>query len=168
MTYLVIDTDGVLHERDEHPTAAVVEREVGPEGWDTVPLRQHPNLYGWVNDCGHLSPQRYPRNVVGSCVLACFGGSQQPYAGPVVVTGWDPQSAGPEIRPLAPDLARAVRNVHRDVSAALAGQDPAHLPPGWAETVRRFAEHVRTAPAPTITVLSHDETLAYLRGERRG
>lgn len=149
MRYAVIAVDGALTHHDGHPDWGTV---IGPEGKVRVRL-PGASVAGWVNDIGLLDPTRYPRNVVGSCVLATLGAAVQPYAGPVVLTGWNPGNTARgliEIEPLPePEF---LDTVHGDVLKALAGQTPRDLSPSWAESMREIADHARTAPVPGITV----------------
>ena len=150
MRYAVIATDGEL---THHDAGLDFKAVIGPEGRARVHL---PGLAvtGWVNDVGLLRPLRYPFNQVGSLVLAALGASIQPYNGPVVFTGWDPDNAArglTEICPL-PEPVTALDTVHGDVLKALAGQTPRDLSPSWAEQMREIADHIRTAPTPTLTV----------------
>lgn len=147
MCWAVIAVDGELtHHHGELDWDTVI----GPEGKDRVRL---PDLAvsGWVNDVGHVLPEKYPRNVVGSCVLIALGALQQPYAGPVVLTGWNPRNTElglSEIVPLpSPEF---LTSFHRDVQAALNDQ-PVRHPAKWVDAIREFAEMVRTADTPTIT-----------------
>ncbi|WAZ20241.1 hypothetical protein STRCI_001342 [Streptomyces cinnabarinus] len=150
MRYAVISTDGTLthHEGDLDWDALV-----GPEGKVRVDL---PGLSvaGWVNDVGLLYPKRYPRNIIGSCVLAALRARVQPYAGPVVFTGWNPANTALgliEIESL-PQPVEVLDTVHGDVLKALAGQTPRAMSPSWAEQMREIADHARTAPTPGITI----------------
>lgn len=148
--YAVIAADGGLTHHDGSPDWATV---IGPEGKARVHL-PGVAVTGWVNDVGLLYPKRYPFNMVGSVVLAALGASIQPYNGPVVFTGWDPYSTDlglPEIRPL-PQPVDTLDTVHGDVLKALAGQTPRSMSPSWAEQIREIADHIRTAPTPTLTV----------------
>src|SRR3546814_2113924 len=97
-------------------------RSIGPEGKARVNL---PGLAvaGWANDVGLLFPKKYPRNVTGSCVLAALGSRVQPYAGPIVFTGWNPGNTPLgllEIEPLP--NSEHLDLVHGDVLKALARQ----------------------------------------------
>ncbi|MFJ2719434.1 hypothetical protein [Streptomyces sp. NPDC087437] len=142
MRWALITVDGELTQHDGHLDW---DQVIGIEGKARVFL---PGLAvaGWVNDIGLLDPKNYPRNVVGSCVLATLGARVQPYAGPVVFTGWDPLT---EIGPLPnPEFLDTVQG---DVVKALAGQTPRELSPSWAQQMREIAEHVRTAPTPGLT-----------------
>ncbi|MEU3899800.1 hypothetical protein [Streptomyces sp. NPDC045251] len=143
MRYALIAPDGELTHHDGYPDWDTV---VGPEGKVRVRV-PGAAVAGWVNDVGLLDPQRYPRNVVGSCVLATLGAIVQPYAGPIVFTGWHPHT---EIGPLPePEF---LDTVHGDVVKALAGQTPRDLSPSWAEAMREIADHARTASTPGLTV----------------
>ncbi|MFJ4551024.1 hypothetical protein ACIP4X_17655 [Streptomyces sp. NPDC088817] len=147
MRYAVITVDGELTQHDgelDWPAVIGVERKA------RVPLRLGIAASGWVNSVGLLYPAKYPRNVIGSCVLIALGARVQPYAGPVVLTGWNPRSL-PEICSL-PKPVDFLDTVHGDVVKALAGQTPRELSPSWAEQMREIADHVRTAPTPGFTV----------------
>ncbi|MET7477949.1 hypothetical protein ABZT17_26780 [Streptomyces sp. NPDC005648] len=150
MRYAIIATDGDL---THHDGDLDWDRVIGPEGRSRIYL---PGLAaaGWANDVGLRSPDRYPRNVTGSCVLAAFGARIQPYAGPIVFTGWNPANTGVGLSEIE-SLPRPVETldvVHGDVIKALAGQTPRDLSPSWAEQMREIAEHVRTVAAPGITI----------------
>lgn len=150
MRYAVITPDGEL---THHDGALDWRAVLGPEGRARVNL---PGLAlsGWVNDCGLLDPKRYPRNIVASCVLIALGAAEQPYAGPVVFTGWNPDNTWRGLTEICslPQPVEHLDVVHGDVLKALAGQTPRELSPSWAEQMREYAEHVRTAPTPGITI----------------
>lgn len=86
MRYTVIATDGELTHREVNLDWAAV---IGPEGKARVSMRPDLTIAAYVNDCGHFFPERYPRNIVGSCVLAALGARPAPYAGPIVFVGWN-------------------------------------------------------------------------------
>ncbi|MCM1977190.1 hypothetical protein [Streptomyces sp. G1] len=149
MRYAIISPEGEL----THHTGDIDWNQViGVEGKARVHL-PGAAMTGWVNDCGLLDPSRYPRNIVGACVLATLRARIQPYAGPVVFTGWNPDNTPlglTEIEPLPePEL---LDMVHGDVVKALAGQTPRQLSPSWAEQMREIAEHARTGPVPGLTI----------------
>jgi hypothetical protein len=151
MRHALISTDGDL---THHDTAVDWRTILGPEGRARVPLAERAAAAGWVNDVGLLYPARYPRNVVGSVVLVALGATIQPYAGPVLFTGWNPGNTALGLLELG-DLPRPVEFldvVHGDVLKALAGQTPREMSPSWGEQMREIAEHVRTAPTPGITI----------------
>jgi hypothetical protein len=155
MTYVVIDADGTAHTRDTAPTLAALTTEVGPEGWARVRLSADLALAGFVNDCGLLFPEKYPRNVAGSVLLYVLGAGKQPYAGPVVITGWQPDPCDIELRPLTPEQLQFVTGMHADILRGLDGHEPEHPAiagmPSWADGIRILGDHVRTAPTPHIT-----------------
>jgi len=156
MTYVVIDTDGALHIRDQSPTVEAIRAEVGD--WDMVRLgyRGQFAIRGWVSDTG-LIDGHTPRNVVGSVLVMCCNGPQQPYAGPIVVTGWDEYA---EVVPLAPDWLMSLQELHQCIGDALAGDDGCtRCGPAWRQDVRNAAEMVRDAPTPAIRVISLDDEL---------
>ncbi|MFD1656934.1 hypothetical protein ACFSL4_01465 [Streptomyces caeni] len=150
MRHAIISPDGAL---THHDGELDWDTLIGPEGKARINL---PGLAvaAWVNDVGLLYPKRYPRNIVGSCVLATLGAAVQPYAGPVVFTGWNPANTPLgllEIESL-PQPIEHLDTVHGAVLKALDGQTPRDFTPSWAETMREIAEHARTAPTPGITV----------------
>lgn len=146
LAYAVIGDDGQLHIRDSS-----WRTEVGPEGPVRVALHPSWRMAGWVNDCGFVAG--YPRNVVGSVLLHTLGAAHQPYAGCVVITGWDPPP-GVEVQPLSGSAEISVAHLHANVRRALGMDDgDITLPPEWADAARELAELVRTAPTPKITVL---------------
>ena len=148
--YVVISTDGTMVGYPEPPTLARIDAAVGPEGWARVRLDH--GLAGFVNDSGFLLPDTYPRNPVGACLLAAFGAGLQPYAGPVVVTGWDATPrAGSEIRPFTETQQTAVSVAHGHVVRVLADRDvPAGVTEEAAAGIRAYAGFVRSAPAPEL------------------
>jgi hypothetical protein len=150
MRYATISPDGELTHREGDLDWPAL---VGPEGKARVRL---PGLAvaGWVNDDGLRFPERYPRNIAGSCVLAVLGANIQPYAGTVVFTGWNPDNTLRgliEIEPL-PQPVSTLDAIHGAVLKAINGQNPRDFSPSWAEQVREIAEHARTAPTPGLTV----------------
>lgn len=174
MKYLVIDTDGQLYQRTA-PRYDVALRDVGPEGWARVRVDRTPPVLGplgaFVNDCGLIMPERYERNVVGACLLVAFGAGQQPYAGPIVITGWqeDPYelSDEPEVRGLNSTQVDILRQVHGDVRKAVGldqGELAAPQADGWREAIVELAEMVRTGPVPAVRILTEPaEVEAWLR-----
>lgn len=147
MRYALIDNDGELHVKDGGWLD--IRAEVGPEGPVSVriaPILTPAMFRGWVNDVGLFFPDRYPRNIVGSLVLMMLGAAEQPYAGPVVITGWDPPP-GAEMVDLTDDQVQGIRGVHQDVRAALAGDTEETF-----DAIREVADWVRTTPAPTLTI----------------
>jgi hypothetical protein len=173
MKYVVIDEDGQLRQRTA-PNYNVALRDVGPEGWDRVRLHNVAALFGpeqidmaaFLNDCGLVMPDRYGRNVVGTCVLASFGAGVQPYAGPIVLTGWDPSPDGDdaEIESLTEMQVDAIRVVHADVRRVL-GLDPGSpaAPARWQAAMREVADVARTAPTPGPVLLTGEDALMHLR-----
>jgi len=158
MRYAVITPSGELaHHGDRFGTEDVDwDAVIGVEGKARVSLRSDLAATGWVNDVGLLDPSRYPRNIVGSCLLAAFGAAVQPYAGPVVVTGWNPEWTKVGLSEICnlPEPVTFLDTVHGDILKALAGQTPRDLSPSWAESMREIADHVRTAPTPGLTIRS--------------
>ncbi len=111
ITYVVIGEDGQLAERT---AAEYVEAlaQVGPEGWDRVQLTR--TMAAWVNDCGLILPS-YRRNPVAGVLLMCLGAREIPYAGPVVLTGWDARRTAmgeAEVVGLTPVQVDVIRLLH--------------------------------------------------------
>jgi len=152
MSHVLLTPGGELTRHDgevDWPAA------VGPEGRARVSLMPSLAVAAYVNDCGHAFPDRYPRNIVGSALLAALGAVPRPYAGTIVFVGWNAANTARgllEIVPLQASLADAVADVHADVRRALAGDPPRDMSPSWGEQMREIAEHARTAPTPTLTV----------------
>ncbi|MET9122937.1 hypothetical protein [Streptomyces sp. NPDC004528] len=152
MTYALLTTDGEL---TRHDGEVDWRAALGPEGRVRVSLFPNMAVAAYVNDCGLRYPDRYPRNEVGSCLLASLGAAVEPYAGTVVFVGWNPANTYrglSEIEPLHPTIADAVADIHAEVRRALAGDTPRGLSPSWGEQMREIAKHARTAPTPTLTV----------------
>jgi hypothetical protein len=175
MKYLVCDTEGQLQERDEEGgQLAIINKEVGPEGLAAVRIRTGTFvglIAGYVNDCGLLFPERYPRNVVGSCLLGALGANAQPYAGPVVLTGWDDTMDDIEIRDVSDNLVAAVRQIHGDIRVALgldAGPSSLDARVSWLATMVELAEFVRESATPSIELITDPaEVRSMLRGGGR-
>ncbi|MGW6292430.1 hypothetical protein [Streptomyces sp. NPDC055058] len=149
MKWAVISPEGELTQHDGPLDWTTV---VGPEGRARVYL-PGAAVAGWVNDIGLLDPKRYPRNVVGSCVLAALRARVQPYAGPVVFTGWNPGNTARDLLEIEPlPEPEFLDTVHGDVVKALNGQTPRAMSPSWAEQMREIADHARTAPVPGLSV----------------
>ena len=148
-----------------------LDRLVGPEGKTRVRLENRHALAGWVNDCGLVMPDKYPRNVVGSCLLSCLGAAQQPYAGNVLVTGWDDSATlrdEIEVRPLGEAKALELTQLVAAIRQVL-GLDPDDpqgfdIAPSWANAVEDFAAFVTAAPTPSLRVVDEPtEVEAVLR-----
>lgn len=165
MKYAVIDTAGKLAIRDRDGWwLELINDEVGPEGHARVPTGIH-HISGWVNDCGLLAPERYPRNVVGSIALQLIGAGPQPYAGPVVLTGWDPGATAYgdiEVRSLTRATAEMVTALVADIRSAL-GLDTGRRAQldrrewaAWCDRVRTLAGRIGAAPTPHLRVLGGD------------
>lgn len=146
ITYVLIDNDGDLHVKDG--TYQQARAEVGPPGWDCVRLPSnegHPDWAAFVNDDGHRLG--LPRNIVGGLVLTGMGAAIMPYAGPVVLTGWNPHGMPNEVCGLDDLQADVIREIHDDARRALAGEHGLGFP-----AARAIADEMRTAPTPTITI----------------
>jgi hypothetical protein len=171
--YVHVDEDGNIEIRTA-PTYNAALDEVGPEGWNRV--RLDPGYAGFVNDCGHVLPDRYRRNVVGGVLLMAFGAHAMPYAGPVVFTGWDDHYDDIEVCSLDDVRASAIVDMGNAIREALGLPVPprANGPISqladyaeWVQITREMAEVARAAPTPSVTFLTDPADLAaYLRGAR--
>lgn len=151
--YVVIAPDGSLG--FGHRMAAW-RGEVGRPGPVHVALHPSMPLAGFVNDDGFRLD--LPRNVRGALLLIALGAGIQPYAGPVVVTGW--HGRGGDVCPLRPREVDHLTRLHADVGRALAREaraddsaiDAPHWP-GWAADMRAIVPEVADGPAPTMKIL---------------
>jgi len=174
MRYVVIADDGELHVKDGYWTD--IEVLFRPEGWAGVRLHQATPMQGFrgvVNDVGLLMPEKFPRNIVGSLVLIALQAGQQPYAGPVVITGFqEPPNDDPDYTGLDDEQADLVTVLHADVKHALAGEQPTRPEDWedfggwlvWATFVRQSAEELRAMPTPGITIVSGGNLRDFLGG----
>ncbi|MET7395586.1 hypothetical protein ABZS66_19060 [Dactylosporangium sp. NPDC005572] len=178
MKYVIVDEDGQLRQRTA-PRYDVALRDVGPEGSDRVGLPNAAAVYGpehvrtaaYVNGVSALPTSPYQRNLVGSCLLASLGAVVRPYYGPIVIVGWDPEP-GPDVEvvSLTDGQIQGLRQMYDDIRVVLRlvpGRPSGLAVPRWQDAMRAVAEHVRTGPAPRLTVLTDDEALAHLLGRRR-
>lgn len=143
--FITISTDGELVEFAETATAAAVAKAVGGT-FDLVRVKPR-DMYGFVNDDGHATG--LPRNPVGSCLLVALKATAYVYAGPVVLTGWEDHGEPDEIRDLNRAQADLIAGWHEFVMLALEGK-PAANDREFALQLPGYAEHVRTAPTPTL------------------
>lgn len=167
--YLLVTETGELTDRTATDWRTALDT-VGPEGWDKARLATDAAM-GYVNDCGLLAPDKYQRNPVGAAMLVLLGANAQPYAGPVVLTGWDDYNPDEvEVCSLSDDQVAVLRQLHSDVRRALGLDDgtPETLSAESAEQVRGYAAWLATAPTPGWTVHTGDDALAYLRGRTGG
>jgi hypothetical protein len=166
LRYLLINTDGDLSDRAATGNPlTIVDREVGEPGHAPVRLPSWAELGAYVNDCGHVLTPPLPINVPGSCLLASLGAPPLPYAGPVVITGWDDCTAGIEIVSLGEAQVAYLANRYRNVLAAVRGENPADgVDPGWHQSIAAYANMVRAAKRPAPVVLTGAAAEAHLRG----
>lgn len=150
-SYVLIRPNGELSFKDGDHRA-----EIGPEGANQVWLHPARRAAGWVNDCGLLLPERYPRNVIGSILLICLGATPQPYAGPVAVTGWHPRR---EVCDLPGEAREYLPELVRDIALVLDGEPPASpwVTGEWAAAVADAADAIRTAPVVPTRLMSVEE-----------
>lgn len=172
--YFVVDTDGAYGIREsasrEQFLFTDVDTVVGVGGAGRVQVGRDFMMAGYVNDCGLVA--KLERNVVGGVLLAVLGAAKQPYAGPVVLVGWDPGATvlgELEVQSLLPVQIDAVWAIVSDIRIVL-GMDagrPVHDDPVWAANVREVAEHIRTGEAPVMRVVSGDDAVAHMLGVLR-
>ncbi len=158
MTFVVIRADRSLVVDDQPPTLDLVEAIVGPEGWAPIRLAREYGVIGWMNEhaliatAGDGSPA-YPRNPVASCVLVTMRGPQQPYAGDVVLTGYDYGSDGGWPEDLPHNSLQAVQDIHAAVRRVLDGQAAGvtWARRSWPREIRAFGAAVAAgAPLPIV------------------
>lgn len=163
MRYMVCGNDGRLVEKiaEGDDLHRIISREVGEPGFERAMAPAY-GIGAFVNDCGHYLPEQCPRNEIGSCLLVNLGARPQPFAGPIVFTGWaatDPLSDQTEICSLSGPSVVMLRRIHADLRALLDGVG--QLSPGvradWRSAMHDLAHYVRMAPTPTITILTGDE-----------
>lgn len=164
MSHLVIAPNGTTSYETTTPTLDRIDAIVGPSGWARVHVHPDRRMAGWVGDCILIDGS--PRNLVGSCVLAALGASRQPYAGPVVVTGYDHSSdwGGPE--PLLSLQVKALKEIVTAVQAALGDHhETATPPPGadrsWIDAIREYADLVRTSETPKIRIITDEKVTTH-------
>lgn len=165
MSYLVIAPDGTTSHETTAPTLDGIDAIVGPSGWARVHVDSVYSMTGWVGDCSLVDGS--PRNPVGSCVLATLGASQQPYAGPIVVTGYDNDSVwgGPES--LHPWQVETLEGIVAAVQTALGYHHETATPPPsgfterWVDAIREYADLVRTSETPKIMIVDVGEVTTH-------
>lgn len=91
-----------------------ISRAVGGY-FDLVRLRQQPAMFGYVNADGLVMAPPLARNPIGAGVLVCLGATMSPYAGPVVITGWDPDGQPTELADLSHIGRTTVELAHAEV-----------------------------------------------------
>lgn len=169
VTYLVIDDDdnATLTRHNGSPTVVRVEEHLRGRGWNRIYPNRHYGMCGWASDVGLVSPDVFARNPVASCVAVSLGAPAQPYAGPIVFTGYaydqsgDPEAMGDKALDMIDAVYRQIRaalgmpaytGAHlRDLGPVDPG-DPPWLNPDWVEGIRAFASEVREGPTPGMTV----------------
>lgn len=152
-SYALITPDGELSFKDgDH------RPDIGPEGSNQVRIDSACGATAWVNDVGLLFPERFPRNVLGSIALICMGAAPQPYAGPIVITGWHPRW---EVCGLSEVFRRYLSDLARDIALVLDGDVAATatrgLDAGWCAAVADAAAHVRTGPVTPPRLISLED-----------
>lgn len=140
---------------------------------DRVRLNPAWLMTGYVGEFSLLPSANAERNVIGGVLLGVLGASQQPYAGPVIITGWDSRATYRgeiEVCTLNIALVEALQLLVSDIRKVLGMDDgePNNRDPQWASQVRLFAEHIRHGEPELPRILTGDEAVAYLRGRRDG
>ncbi|HWB34609.1 MAG TPA: hypothetical protein VHA75_01150 [Rugosimonospora sp.] len=173
MRYLLIDEDGLLH--DKTGTWAQIEAEVGDAGWDWMRLSSRTGLRGLVSDCGLIMPDRFRRNPVGGTVGMSIGAVDQPWAGPVVLVGFRDGLAGAGPVDVDDFQVGVITRLHRAVRSALglpvdgetAAEDVDLYTPRAVAAYRNVAAMISDAPHRGFRVLQGDEALAHLEAMGR-
>lgn len=156
MKYLIIDSDGRLLPGD-HPYWREILDEVGPEGADRVQLTR--SLAAYVNDCGLIAPEKYDRNPVGGALLHALGAPPIPYAGPIVLVGWDDYAGrrgDVEVQGLTDLQIGWITHLYHWLSAILddtgGSADPVDTGAPAIAAVKAAAAHVSNGDVPPITL----------------
>lgn len=164
--YAVINTQGALS-----MSAGDFTAEFAPAGPSRINLSaSNLPVAGWVGGCSLITPG-IRRNPVAAAVLCCLGASIQPYAGPVVITGFRTYPYEPDACDLDEYVTAYLPTLHRDVRITLgldAGDPPAHLPAEWVELVRDVAETARTGSVPPIRIHRGDAVEEVEAGDTDG
>jgi hypothetical protein len=153
--YIKIDESGTLAEGDADNYTTALD-EVGPEGWNLIQLA--PNLAAWVNDCGLILPEKYRRNPIGGLTIIALGASHIPYAGPIVLTGWDRSATArdePEGVGLTPLQVAVICAVHAMLSGVVSDGGPMEgqwISDAGREYVIRIAHTISYGGIPPITI----------------
>jgi hypothetical protein len=131
----------------------VALEDVGPEGWNRVQLTR--DLAAFVNDVGLILP-KYRRNPVGGALLHCLGAQPIPYAGPIVLAGWDElRTYGDEAEVVTlTDLQVGTLTYLARMVAAIVNGSTHTFESRTVAAVLAAAGSVRTGEVPGITVTS--------------
>jgi hypothetical protein len=108
--FIVIQPDGGLTTVARPATAAEVRTAVGDPGFDLVNFDPEQHMYAFVNDEGHRL--NMPPNRVGLLILRKLGHCPYLLVGPIVITGWQYPSAGPEFRDLTAEQVQRITGLH--------------------------------------------------------
>lgn len=156
--FLSYDNDGVLRVHEQRPTRALAEELTAERGLNRIPIARGHRMIGWANDVGLLMPERFNRNPVASCVLASLGAAKQPYAGPIVITGFLYDEWG-ELLDLNEHQRSEIENLDQAVRAVLANQPIPDevdryldLHPSWPDLTRTYADQVVNSDVPPVTI----------------
>src|SRR5262245_37379351 len=150
VSWVLIGEAGKLVHYSYPVTAAGIQAVMPSGNFDLVRLHQHPDLFGFVDDSGHLLG--LPPNDVGSCVLVEFGAAAYAYAGPIVIGGWQEPDDTSEIRDLTLPQLASIAATHMGVRLALAGFDATWLRLD-APSLRQYAAWVNDSPTPEIQLV---------------
>jgi len=173
--YLVVETDGTASVCEsgsrEQFLYTDVDTVVGVGGAGRVRLYHGWMMTGYVNDCGLV--RQLPRNVVGGVLLGVLGAGQQPYAGPVVVCGWDTRATYMgqlEVQGLTPPFVEALERIVAGIRIVLGIDEgtPSRDDPAWAADVRMFADYIRDGEFQPVRVVSGDDAVKHVLDVLRG
>ena len=147
--YLLIDDDGTASYGYQPFAGARLLLGDGPAV--RVPLLHETHLVGYMGD---NALDMSPRNVVASVVLMTLGASVQPYAGPVIIAGWNPHPVwigrgDTDVRTLADEHLRILDKVVGEVRQVLGYDSPCTV----AESVRRYSAITARAQWVTTAVM---------------
>lgn len=157
MRYMVCTVDGQLTEKLDTARTAhdVIRSEVGEPGFD---IAYHGWIGAFVNDTGHVDG--LPRNTVAALLVSNVASRLRgPFAGPVVITGWDDEAPWPSLETcsLTDEQCVTLRVVHHDIRVALGLEDgvlSAGVSDDWRRSTVELAAELEAAPTPTIEILT--------------
>jgi len=147
MKFMKIYEDGFLAEIEKADYMSTLA-EVGPEGWNRIQLTS--SLSAFVNDCSLLLPDRYKRNPIGGLTIIALGARLIPYAGPIVITGWDPSATNrdePEIIGLTPLQVAMIRAANEMIDEIICCKTP-----DVREEVVNIANMINYGDIPPVTI----------------
>lgn len=149
MGFLVITDEGKLEYCQRHPTPAALEMftEV-PAAW--VRLHYAEDLCGYVADTSLAMPGTFPRNPVGTCLLVALGAGMQPYAGNVILCGWQ-RTPEPDAIDITPRQQTMIEDMQRTIKGlVLLGLASGHGP-DWDTAMLDIATMAYEGDTPADT-----------------